>query len=171
MEILNSLGVRPTQLAIQMVGFIILFLGLRKFLWAPLLALFAQREKEIGDTYAAAEKAKQDAEDMKAEYKAHISKIEEEAAASLAEAVKKGNKLAEEIIAHARKEAEREKEKAANEIAEEAARARATLRDYTVGLSFDIAQRILEKEISKLSHEDLVKNFIKELDALGARNN
>jgi len=168
LDIMQSLGVRPTQLMIQIVGFLILFFALAKLLWKPLLGLMETREKEIADTYAKAEAAEKAAEDLKAEYKARVTKIEEEAQEKLAEAVKRGNKMAEDIVSAARNEADQEKVKAMNAIQEEASRARSQLRDYAVGLSFDLATKILQKEVSKSSHENLVKNFIGELDALSA---
>jgi F-type H+-transporting ATPase subunit b len=171
MEILKALGIRPTQLVIQMVGFLILFLTLARLLWKPLLGLMEQREKDIADTYAKAEKAKKDAEDLEAQYKTKVAKIQEEAQEKITEAVHRGNKMAEEIVEAARKEADMEKKKAVNTIQEEATRARMALRDYALGLSFDLAGRVLEKEVTRQSHEDLVKTFISELDTLSAEKN
>lgn len=168
MEILTSLGIRPTQLVVQILGFLILFVVLAKVLWKPLLGIMELREKEVRDTYEKAEKAERDAEALKAEYKTRVTKIQEEAQEKLAEAVHRGNKMAEDIVTAARREADQEKVKAMNSIQEEAVRARAMLRDYAVGLSFDLASRVLEKEVTRQSHENLVKVFIGELDAMGA---
>lgn len=164
MEILETLGIRPTQLIIQILGFLFLFLGLAKFLWKPILGMMEQREKEVRDIYDNAEQAEKDARDLKAKYETKVVKIEEEAQAKLADAVHKGNTLAEEIVASARKEADMEREKAMNAIREEASQARRGLRDYAVGLSFDLAGRVLEKEVSRDSHENLVKTFLNDLE-------
>lgn len=168
LEIMQSLGIRPTQLVIQTLGFLILLAVLIKVLWKPIMGLMEAREKEVGDTYAKAEAAHKEAEDLKAEYRTRVVKIEEEAQEKLAEAVKRGNKMGEDIVAAARNEADMEKVKAMNAIKEEAGRARSMLRDYALGLSFELASKILQKEVSKSSHEDLVKSFINELDALSA---
>ena len=167
-EILETLGIRPTQLGIQVLGFLLLFLGLAKFLWKPILGMIVQREKEVSDIYENAEKAEREALELKAKYETKVVKIEEEAQAKIAEAVHKGNALAEEIVGSARKQAEMEKDKAMNAIRDEATRARMTLRDYAVGLSFDLAGKVLEKEVSRASHENLVKSFINDLDSLEA---
>mgnify|MGYP000002904329 CR=1 FL=1 len=168
MEILETLGIRPTQLAVQILGFLLLFLGLAKFLWKPILGMMEQREKEVRDIYGKAEQAEREAEELKAKYETKVIKIEEEAQAKLAEAVHRGNSMAEEIVAGARKEAELERQKAMNAIREEAAQARRSLRDYVVGLSFDLAGRVLEKEMSKDSHETLVKSFLTDLENMEA---
>lgn len=167
LEILQSLGIRPFQLVIQILGFLVLFAALAKFLWKPVLGLIEGREKEVRDIYDQAEKAKKDAEELKAKYDTKVRAIEEEAQEKLAEAVKRGNEMAEDIVNSARKQAELESEKARNAIREEATRARMTLRDFAVGLSFDLAGKILEKEVSKSAHEDLVKSFIGDLDKMG----
>jgi F-type H+-transporting ATPase subunit b len=164
MEILEALGIRPTQLAVQIVGFLILFLGLAKFLWKPILGMMEQREQEVRDIYGNAEKAESEAEELKAKYETKVVNIEEEAQAKIADAVHRGNTMAEEIVSGARKEAEMEKQKAMNAIREEASQARRSLRDYVVGLSFDLAGKVLESEVSKDSHENLVKTFLNDLE-------
>jgi F-type H+-transporting ATPase subunit b len=171
MDILLALGIRPTQLAIQIVGFLILFFVLKKFLWKPILGLMELREKEVRDMYDKADRAERDSAALKAKYETSLRRIEAEAQDKLAEAVKRGNVMAEDIVSSARKEAAIETEKARNAIREEAVRARMALRDYAVGLSFDLAGKILEKEVSQKSHEDLVAVFIKDLDSLEPEKN
>ena len=170
MEILEILGIRPTQLGIQILGFLILFYGLKKFLWGPILGMIEQREHEVKDTYDKAEQAEKEADDLRTQYHDKVTKIEEESKQKMAEAIHKGNQMAEDIVSGARKEAEMETEKARNAIQDEATKARAGLRDFSVGLAFDLAGKVLDKEISKDTHEDLVKSFIKEMDSLEAGN-
>lgn len=165
-EVFVALGIRPMQILIQIAGFLLVFGLLSKLLWKPVLDIMDAREKEVKDTYAEADKAKAESEKLAADYKSHLSKIEEEAQQKLAEAVKKGTEMGEEIVADARKEAEQEKEKALNAIKDEARKARIELRDFSVGLSMDIAEKVLEEQVDKEKHEALVKKFLSEMESM-----
>ncbi|HOY62869.1 MAG TPA: F0F1 ATP synthase subunit B [bacterium] len=166
LEIFEALGVKPTQIAIQIVGFLLLFFVLRKFLWNPILSLMESREKEVEDMLGKAEEAKKMGERLEADYKDRISQIDDEARKYRDEELKRGREMAEQIIKEARDEAEVEKQKALNAIREESRRARMELRDYSVGLSIDIASKVLEEKIDRDSHEQLARKFIDKLDSL-----
>ncbi|HOO55402.1 MAG TPA: F0F1 ATP synthase subunit B [bacterium] len=168
MEVLQALGVKPTQIVVQMVGFIILFFVLAKFLWKPILGLMEAREKEVSDMMDKAEEAKKKSEEIEADYKTRISQIDEEAQKYRNEELKRGKDIAEGIVKEARQEADLEKQKALNAIQEEAKKARVELRDFAVGLSVDIATKVMEEKIDRSSHENLAKKFLEELDP--ARN-
>lgn len=166
MEVLELLGVKPVQLIVQILGFLVLFVCLAKFLWKPILALIEAREKEVSDTLAKADEVRRKNEELEAEYKTRMAKIDEEAHLHMAEELKKGHEMAEQIVKDARKQAEFEKQKALNAIQEEARKARIELRDYAVGLSMDIADKVLHEKIDRKAHEGLVKRFLSELDPL-----
>jgi len=166
LEIFEALGVKPTQIAIQIVGFLLLFFVLRKFLWNPILSLMESREKEVEDMLGKAEEAKKMGERLEADYKDRISQIDDEARKYRDEELKRGREMAEQIIKEARDEAEVEKQKALNAIREESRRDRMELRDYSVGLSIDIAAKVLEEKIDRDSHEQLARKFIDKLDSL-----
>ncbi len=151
-----------------MVGFIILFFVLAKFLWKPILGLMEAREKEVSDMMDKAEEAKKKSEEIEADYKTRISQIDEEAQKYRNEELKRGKDIAEGIVKEARQEADLEKQKALNAIQEEAKKARVELRDFAVGLSVDIATKVMEEKIDRSSHENLAKKFLEELDP--ARN-
>ncbi|MFA6448638.1 MAG: F0F1 ATP synthase subunit B [bacterium] len=166
MEVLELLGVKPMQLITQILGFIVLFLALGKFLWKPILGLMAAREKEVADMLGRADEAKRKSEELEAEFKTRMAKIDEEAQQHMAEELRKGHEMAEQVVKDARKQAEFEKQKALNAIQEEARKARIELRDYAVGLSMDIADKVLHEKIDRKAHEGLVKRFLSELDPL-----
>jgi F-type H+-transporting ATPase subunit b len=165
-QVLELLGVKPMQLVVQIIGFLTLFLCLAKFLWKPILGLIQAREKEVADMLGRADEARLKSEELEAEYKTRMSKIDEEAQKHMAEELKKGHEMAEQIVMDARKQADFEKQKALNAIQEEARKARMELRDYAVGLSMDIADKVLHEKIDRKAHESLVKRFLSDLDPL-----
>ncbi len=166
MEVLTTLGVKPIQLVVQILGFLVLFVCLAKFLWKPVLGLMQAREKEVSDMLDRADEARRKSAELEAEYKTRMAKIDEEAQQHMAEELRKGHEMAERIVQDARKQADFEKQKALNAIQEEARKARMELRDYAVGLSMDIADKVLHEKIDRKAHEGLVKRFLSELDPL-----
>jgi F-type H+-transporting ATPase subunit b len=164
MEVLTQLGIKPTVLMIQLVGFLLLFFVLAKFLWKPVLGLIEAREKEVEDMMSKADEARRKVELLEAEYKTRLAQIDEEAQRYRAEEIHKGHELAESIVREAREGADLEKQKALNAITEEARRARKELRDLSVSLSMEIATKVLMRNIDQKSNEDLAKTFLDELD-------
>ncbi len=166
MEVLTTLGVKPIQLIVQITGFLILFLCLAKFLWKPLLGLMAAREKEVADALGQADELKRKNEELEAEYRMRMSKIDEEAQKRLAEELHRAHEMGNQLVQDYRKQADFEKEKAMNAIQEEARKARMDLRDFAVSLSMDIADKVLRDKIDRAAHESLVRKFLSELDPL-----
>ena len=163
--ILDALNIRLVQILTQLVGFLLVFGLLSKLLWQPILNLMDSREKEVSDNLKSAEQAKADSEKMKSDLKQRLDQAEGEAQQKVAEGVKKGNELAEQIVAEARQQADDEKQKALRSIRDEASKAKAELRDLTVGLSLDVASKILDEKVDKQKHEEMVKKFLNELES------
>ncbi|MEW6200520.1 MAG: F0F1 ATP synthase subunit B [bacterium] len=157
------LEIHDKQIIIQIIGFIILFVVLRKFLWKPILSLMEQREKEVKGIYDTAEEIRKKQEDLKADYESRIARIDEEGQKRLAAAMKKGQEMGAEIIEESRKEAAKEREKAMNTIREEVKKARVELRDFTVRMAYEMAEKVLHREVTRSAHDDLVNKFVDEI--------
>ncbi|MEW5945566.1 MAG: F0F1 ATP synthase subunit B [bacterium] len=167
---LGIINIEPGQLVIHIVGFIVLFLVLRKFLWKPILGLMEQREREVKGVYDRAEEVEKKTLELRSDYEERIAKIDEEAQKRLAEGVKKGQRMAAEIVEDARRETEKERQKALNTIQEETKKARVELRDYIVSLSFSMAEKLLHREVSRQTHQDLVRQFLDDVASKGGTN-
>lgn len=89
------------------VNVLVLFIGLKVFLFKPVLNIIRQREEMIGQQFAEAAKMEQDAQQMKEEYQ---------------EKLKEAGRKAEEIVAGAKERAAEEERLAAARSQEEAAR-------------------------------------------------
>ncbi len=89
------------------VNVLVLFIGLKVFLFKPVLNIIRQREEVIGQQFAEAAKKEQDAQQMKEEYQ---------------EKLKEAGRKAEEIVAGAKERAAEEERLAAARSQEEAAR-------------------------------------------------
>ena len=137
----------------SLLGFLFFAWLLTKFLWKPVLGIIDERRESIEQAFREVDQAKADVAQMKADYEAQMASIAASSQAKLQEAVESGQRLAAEIRATA--EDQREKDKALAE-----------LREQAVGLSFEIAQRVLREGLDQAQHDRLVQRFVDDLKAV-----
>src|ERR1044072_9382084 len=99
----NLIDIR--QVLTQILGFLILLWGLRKFAWGPVLGMLGPRRQNIGGDSDLPARKKADAEQLKGRYEQELRNIDAQARQKLQEAVAEGQKLSAEIKAQAHKEA------------------------------------------------------------------
>lgn len=144
----------------QAVAFLIFAYICMKYIWPPLMKALEQRQKEIADGLAAAEKAKKSlqlaqagAKDTIREAKAQAQKIIDEA-----------NKQRSRIINDAQEEALTEKrrilEQAKNEINSEMNKAREELRSEITTLAVAGAEKILSAKVSAETDKAMLKKIV-----------
>ena len=119
----------------QMVAFVGFVVFCMKYVWPPILAAMAEREKKISDGLAAADRASHDLELAKEKAVERLKEAKVEAASIVDAANKRGNQLVEEAKNAALVEADRVKASAQAEIEQEANRAREQLRGQVAALS------------------------------------
>lgn len=154
----------PVEVFIQLAAFLIVLAILRKFGWGPIQKSLADRREHIRKSIEDVQTAKQDMERLKAEYHAHLRKIEEEARAKMAETVEAGRIIAKEIQDKAREEAQKtfDKTKAALDL--EVAKARVSMRKEIAELSVHVAEKVLRENLSDGKQRDKAEQLINELE-------
>ena len=129
------------------VSFAILYFVLSKFAWKPILGAVNEREKSIKEALAAAEKAKEEMANLKADNE----KILNEAKLQRESLLKEAREIKSKIIADAESEATEKANKliesAKNAIQTEKSVAMKELKNTVVDLSLDIAEKLLSKEL------------------------
>lgn len=156
-------GLSIKAIILQIIGFLILLWGLRKFAWGPLMGMMDQRTKDVQDVYDKANEALKAAEVARVQYEEHLGRIEQEAHDRLAAEVKRGQEIADKLILDAREESAREQEEARNAIAEELRRAKLDLRDFIAETTVEVAGRVLQQHLSKDDHLKVVESYIDQL--------
>ena len=73
------------EIVTHIVGFVVLLVLLRRFLWTPLLTALDARRTRIAQGLADVERAKADIERVKEEYSRRLTTIEDEARVKLRE--------------------------------------------------------------------------------------
>ena len=145
----------------QAIILVILIVLLAKFAWKPILAALAAREEGISNALLAAENAKKDMQNLKADNE----KLLAEARAERDAMIKEAREIKEKMIADAKSEAQAQGEKmiesAKATIESEKNAAMAELKNQVSSLSLEIAETLLKEELSnKEAQTKLVEKML-----------
>ena len=155
------ISITPWTIIFQICNLLILFTLMKKLLFKRVMAILEARQQEIDVIYGDADKAKTDAEQMKAEYTERMSNARAEADRLVKNAVDTANRRGETIVQEARDEAVHLKQKAEADIELERRKAYSELVGEISGMAVDIAGKMVEREINAEDHRELVEEFIK----------
>ena len=146
------------------INILIIFLILRKFLFKPVKKMIDDRQKEVDDMYADAEEATRAADDMKADYEEKLAQANEESEQIVKDAVRKAQLREEAMIKDAEAKASRILARAEEQIELEKTQAINDIKDEVSGLAVDLASAIIARDVSPAEHEQLINDFIDNLD-------
>ena len=155
------ISITPWTIIFQICNLLILFALIKKFLFKRVMAVLDQRQQEIDGIYSAADKAKDDADQMKEEYTRRMSNARAEADMLVKNAMDTAQRRGDAIVQEARDEATHLKQKAESDIEQERRKAYSELVGEISGMAVDIAGRMVEREINADDHKELVEEFIK----------
>ena len=164
--LVEQLGLNFTLVGIQLFGFILLFLLLKKFLWGRVLDMIQKRGDEIRNAYEENENTRNAANELKAEYEKRLQEAKKEAEFIVQKALERAEKASQDVIEKTRKEADQIKENGLAEIEQEKSRVLSEIRKDVVELSMEIAKDIIEKTVDKEVAADLTDNAIKRMDGV-----
>ena len=159
----DLLGVNLFTAIFTLANTVALFLVLKKFLFKPVMKVITDRQKEIDDSLAEAEQAKQDAQVMRQEYEQKLSDATQTGERIVKEAVARGQSREEEIIRQANREAESIREKAAEDVQREKRKAVNDAKNEISGIALAIAGKVVGRELNEQNQSDLVDSFIDQL--------
>lgn len=147
----------------SLIGFLVLYFVLRRFLWKPVLQVIDERRESIEAAFQEVDDARLEIEQLKQDYEQKLGGINAEAQAKLQEAVERGAQVAAEIRQAAEETRARLLEKTQEDITREKDKALAELRNAAIDLSFTITQRVLREGLDRDHHDRLVRAFIDDL--------
>ena len=134
-----------------------------KYIWPPLQKAMHDRQKQIADGLAAAERGTQDLE-LAAKRSAEVlQEARNQAADILGQAEKRGVQLVEEAKQNAKAEGDRIVVAAKAEIKQEFNRAKEQLRAQVAVLAVSGAEKILKREVDAKAHAQLLQGLEAEL--------
>lgn len=133
---------------------------IKRFLFKPINEMLAKRKEAADAEIRDAEKAKTEAEAIKAEYEQNMLKAKERANEILSNAQKTAALQSEEVVREANRQAAAIKAKAESDIAQEKRKAVNEIKDEIGGMAVEIAGKVIEREISEADHAKLIDEFI-----------
>ena len=131
-----------------LVSFSILYLILRKFAWGPILGAVKEREESIKAALDAADNAKKEMENLKADNEKILNEAKTEREAMLKEAREMKSKLISDAENEAKVKAKTMVEAAKTAIQNEKNSAMNELKNTVVDLSVGIAEKLISEELA-----------------------
>ena len=144
----------------QLANAVVIFLILKHLLFKPVMAVIKAREEDIAMDIQEGKKIREEGEAFKREYEEKVGKAEEEGRNIINSAVEAAKEKSYMIKDDAKRDAEIMKERAKREIEEERIRAMNDMKDEMSDLVILAASKVIEKEIDKDKHKELIDEFI-----------
>lgn len=151
------------ELVFQLINTFLVFVLLKKLLFKPVLGIIEAREKDIQENLAQGEKAKNEGISFKKEYEEKVSTAKAEGQEIIKQATLRAEQKESEIISTAKQEAQSLREKASKDVEQERQKVMNEIKNDISDIALLAASKVIEKDLDKSKHEELINNFIKEV--------
>ena len=145
-----------------LVTFLIVLIILKAKAWAPLIAALDKRESDIRESLNAAEKAREDAENITKDYEKMVQKAKKESVEIISASREAGEKVKTEIITEAKSNAKKIMTDNLDQIEREKNKVIGEIRQQVIELSVMAAEKIIGKTLEKDDHNKMIQDTIKE---------
>ena len=147
----------------QSVAMIIFVWFCMKYIWPPIMTAIEERQTQIADGLAAAERGQQSLDKAQTEAGDVVDEARKQATTILDQAHARANEIVAEGKADGTRERERQVAAASAEVEQETNRAREELRGQVSAIAVASAEKILRREIDSNAHEDILSKLAAEL--------
>jgi F-type H+-transporting ATPase subunit b len=147
----------------QAIWFAVFIFITMKYVWPPIKRALDQRQKQIADGLAAAERGRQDLELASKRVDEVLREARQQAQELLAQAEQRAAQMVEAAKGQAKAEGDRIVAAAKSDIDQEVFRAKETLRAQVAALAVQGAEKILRREVDAKVHADLLNAVAAEL--------
>ena len=159
----SLVAVEPLTLIANICNLFIQMLIIKKFFLDKIVAVLDQRRSAADKEITDAEKAKQEAMEIKKTYEDNMLQANAKANEILTTAQKTATERSDKIIGEAQQAAAQIKSKASADIAQEKKKAINDAKNEISGLAMAIAGKVVEKELGESDQSQLIDRFIDEL--------
>jgi len=167
---LEGLGINLQLLIAQIINFLLLLGLLYMFAYKPILRMFDERARRIKESMDMTESVKQQAANAEEDARKRIEEAGKEGQEVIARAIKTGEEIKQKAELDAKPEAEALITRARNEIQQERDEAIAELRKEFTDLTISAAEKVIEQELDKEAHRNLIDKVLEESDILRNKN-
>ncbi|WP_315169321.1 F0F1 ATP synthase subunit B [Metaclostridioides mangenotii] len=163
MEILKPLVSLSPEYFIQIFNTFLVFFIINKLLYKPVMRIIEAREKDVQANITEGEQNRAEGIALKKEYEEKVGLAKREGQEIIKQATLRAESKSEELVTEAKQEAAHIKEKANEEIVKERQKAMNDIKSSVSDIALLAAAKVIEKDIDKAKHEELINNFINEV--------
>jgi F-type H+-transporting ATPase subunit b len=138
-----------------LVAFLIVFFILKKFAWKPILSALNEREKNISDSIATAERVKMEMAQMKNENEAMMQKAREERGVMLKEAKELKDKIVSEAKEQAKLEANKILVDAQASIEQQKNAALTDVKNSIGNMVIEVTEKVIRRELAGKAEQEI----------------
>ena len=154
----------PGLFIMQAIIFLVLLLLLTKFAWKPIINALNVREESIQDALDAAERAKAEMEQLKADNERLLDEARQQRDVMLKDAREVANGIKEEAKADASKQTEKMIADARAAINTEKLAAMAEVKTKVAELALEVTEKLLRRQLKDDSaQKELIEDFVKDV--------
>ena len=147
----------------QTIAMIVFVWFCMKFIWPPILSALEERQQQIEEGLAAADKSQEQLVEAQARADEIVAEARHQATGILDQAHARANEIVADGKDAGVKERERQLTAAKAEIEQEANKVREELRGQVSAIAIASAEKILNREIDGKAHEDILGKLAQEL--------
>lgn len=158
------ISVNLWQIVISLCNLCVLTLIVKRFLYKPVKKVLAQRQAHVDGEYEQAEQARRLAEQDQADWAERMTHAQEEADAIVKRASENASRSTDVILSDARAQADGIVRQAEEEARLTMLQAQEGIRQELAGVSTQLAEKLLGREINEQDHRSLIDSFIGEME-------
>ncbi len=147
----------------QTIAMIVFVWFCMKFIWPPILNALEERQQQIEEGLAAADKSQEKLVEAQAQADEIVGEARQQATGILDQAHARANEIVADGKGAGVKERERQLAAAKAEIEQEANKAREELRGQVSAIAIASAEKILNREIDGKAHQDILGKLAQEI--------
>lgn len=159
-DMMSKLGLDWKSILFYVGNFVILFAVLIAVLYKPVKKMLKEKQKNLDDVYGENEKLKAESEERAAEYEKMIAEMKLENARVAAKVAAAAQERADEVLKAAKEQADSIIAVAKREAATQSEQLKSEYRDSVNSLAVQIAQKLLEREISDKDNAVLIEQVL-----------
>lgn len=164
MQSLEVISINFGQILISLLNLLLLFLILKRFLYAPVKSVVKDRQEMLKRQFDEAENAVSKAKINEEYWNGKIKNAQEEINSMIKNAMDNANQGSEEIISDAKKRARDIVTQAEINAKIERKKAEDSIKKEIADASTILAEKIISREINEDEQRNLIDNFIKEME-------
>lgn len=159
----SFMGVNFFTCIATLLNLLIVYALMKKFLFKPVKKMIDERQQEIDDQYADADRSRKEAALLKEQYETRLAEANAESDEILKAAYRKAQLRDEEMLREAQEKAAQTLRRADEQVELEKKRAMNEIKDEVSVMAVDIAAAVLARDIKASEHSQLIDSFIENL--------